>query len=128
MLPAATPDVTRIQIVALLQQIATPIVGFGVISNEKVGLLITGLSGVYTLGSLIADAIIRHGRSQAVAHVAGLNLAQIAADAGAGVNNAAPPSSGPPAAAAPAADMPPPGTPIEAAPQAPGAPVPPAGE
>lgn len=118
MLPAATPNVTQAQIVALLQQIIAPIVAFGVIDNKTAAVVITAASAVVTISLILGDAIIRHGRANAVAHVASLDLAQLAAAGGpAAVNNTAKAASGP-APLAPQPDVPPPGTPIEAAPPA----------
>lgn len=61
-----TPDITPAQIVAAITAILTQLVNYGLLSGASEHLIV-GLAGIVVPGLLVlADAIIRHGRSRAL--------------------------------------------------------------
>lgn len=62
-----TPDLTPAQIVAQLPVIVGALVAFGFVDDDTAQALVAGLGGVITSVWILADAIIRNGRSHAVA-------------------------------------------------------------
>lgn len=62
-----TPDTTKAQIAALTQAILAVLIAFGVHLTQPQQLALLGLSGVVFTTLVVADAIIRHGRSRALA-------------------------------------------------------------
>ena len=62
----ATPDITPTQIISVIASIVTQIVALGWVDNDT-GQLILQLAGIVVPAIwMIADAIIRHGRAQAL--------------------------------------------------------------
>lgn len=60
------PDITPAQIIAYIAAIVTQLVNFGLLSGRTAHLVV-GLAGIVVPATLlIADAIIRHGRSRAL--------------------------------------------------------------
>ena len=66
-----TPDITKAQIVALVQAVIAVAVSFGVDLSDRQEAAILGLAGAIAVVLPLADAIIRNGRSRIyAAHVA----------------------------------------------------------
>jgi multisubunit Na+/H+ antiporter MnhB subunit len=66
-----TPDITKAQIIALVQALLAVIVAFGVPLSDRQEAAILGLAGAIAIVLPLADAIIRNGRSRIyAAHVA----------------------------------------------------------
>lgn len=65
-LPAGTPDVTAAQILAVLTAIAGLLVSFGLLDGERAQALGSAASTIIPVALLLADAVIRRGRAQAV--------------------------------------------------------------
>lgn len=65
-LPISTPDITRMQVAAGLKFIATAAVSFSVLTPPEAE-AVTGASGLICTGLVVADAVIRKGRAQAIA-------------------------------------------------------------
>jgi hypothetical protein len=66
MLTGNTPDITPAQIVAVIGSIVTEALGAALISG-RVAHLVVGLAGILVpFAWIVADAIIRHGRSRAL--------------------------------------------------------------
>ena len=59
-----TPDITKAQIVALLQPVLTAAVAFGAPLSEAQQAAILGLAGSISIALVIGDAIIRQGRAK----------------------------------------------------------------
>jgi hypothetical protein len=59
-----TPDITRAQVVALVQAILAVIVAFGINLSDAQQTAILGLAGAIAIVLPLADAIIRNGRSR----------------------------------------------------------------
>lgn len=62
-----TPDITKAQIVATLQAVIAVALAFGLSLTPAQQVAILGLAGIVAGTLHIADAIIRHGRSRALA-------------------------------------------------------------
>lgn len=62
-----TPDITKAQILALVQAVIAVAVAFGVSLTSEQQAAILGLAGAVAIVLPIADAIIRNGRSRIVA-------------------------------------------------------------
>lgn len=61
-----TPDITPAQIVAAITAVVTQLVNYGLLSGAQEHQIV-GLAGIVVPGLLVlADAIIRHGRSRAL--------------------------------------------------------------
>lgn len=58
------PDVTKAQIIALVQAVLALVIAFGVDLTEAQQTAIIGLAGAVAIVLPIADAIIRNGRSR----------------------------------------------------------------
>jgi hypothetical protein len=66
-----TPDITKAQIIALVQAVLAVAVSFGVDLSDRQEAAILGLAGAIAVVLPLADAIIRNGRSRIyAAHVA----------------------------------------------------------
>lgn len=66
----STPEITTAQIVAFVTALLTQLVNFGLLSGAQEHRVI-GLAGILVpFALLLADAIIRHGRSRALAPTA----------------------------------------------------------
>lgn len=66
-----TPDITKAQIIALVQAVLAVAVSFGVDLSDRQESAILGLAGAIAVVLPLADAIIRNGRSRIyAAHVA----------------------------------------------------------
>lgn len=66
-----TPDITKAQIVALVQACVALAIAFGINLSEPQQTAIIGLAGAIAIVLPLADAIIRNGRSKIyAAHVA----------------------------------------------------------
>lgn len=61
-----TPDITPAQVVAVLGSIVGQLVAFGLLTTERSQMIVGLASIVVPFGWLVADAIIRHGRSRAM--------------------------------------------------------------
>lgn len=59
-----TPDITKAQVVALLQAIIALAVAFGVSLSAEQQTALIGLAGAIAVVLPLADAIIRNGRSR----------------------------------------------------------------
>lgn len=59
-----TPDITKAQVIALLQAIIALAVAFGVSLSSEQQTAIIGLAGAIAVVLPLADAIIRNGRSR----------------------------------------------------------------
>lgn len=65
-----TPDITRAQVIAILQAFLAVLVAFGVDLSERQETALLGLAGALAVVLPLADAIIRNGRSRVyAAHV-----------------------------------------------------------
>lgn len=64
-----TPDITKAQYIAVVQPILACAVAFGAPINSIQQAAILGLSGSVSTALVIADAIIRNGRSKMAAAV-----------------------------------------------------------
>lgn len=62
-----TPDITKAQVLALMQAVIALVVAFGVDLSTEQQTAILGLAGAVAVVLPIADAIIRNGRSRIVA-------------------------------------------------------------
>lgn len=62
-----TPDITKAQILALIQAVLALAIAFGVDLSTEQQTAILGLAGAVAVVLPIADAIIRNGRSRIVA-------------------------------------------------------------
>lgn len=60
------PDVTKAQIIALVQQAASVALAFGVQLTAAQEVAILGLSGTFSTVLILADAMIRRGRAKLV--------------------------------------------------------------
>lgn len=70
MLNGNTPDLTPAQLVAVVTAVVTQLVNFGLLSG-RVEHLVVGLAGILVpFAWIVGDAIIRHGRSRALAPTA----------------------------------------------------------
>lgn len=58
------PDVTRVQVIAIVQAIIAVIVSFGVNLSDEQQTAILGLAGALAIVLPLSDAIIRNGRSR----------------------------------------------------------------
>lgn len=66
-----TPDITRAQVIAIVQAVIAVAVSFGVDLSERQETALLGLAGALAVVLPLADAIIRNGRSRVyAAHVA----------------------------------------------------------
>ncbi|PYO45023.1 MAG: hypothetical protein DMD33_00845 [Gemmatimonadetes bacterium] len=66
-MPSSTPDITPAQVAAVIVAIAAEAANAALISG-RVEQLIAGLAGIVVpFAWIVADAIIRHGRSRALA-------------------------------------------------------------
>lgn len=66
-----TPDITKAQIIALVQAVLALVVAFGIDLTDDQTTAIIGLAGALAVVLPLADAIIRNGRSRIyAAHVA----------------------------------------------------------
>lgn len=69
-----TPDITPAQIVAYIAAVVTQLVNFGLLSGARAHLIV-GLAGIIVPAALLlADAIIRHGRSRALTPTASATI------------------------------------------------------
>lgn len=59
-----TPDITRAQIVAIIQPIVTCAIAFGAPISETQSVALIGLAGAVSSALALGDAIIRNGRSR----------------------------------------------------------------
>ena len=59
-----TPDITKAQIIALVQAVLAVAVSFGVDLSDRQEAAILGLAGAIAIVLPLADAIIRNGRSR----------------------------------------------------------------
>lgn len=65
-MPTKTPDITPAQIIAAIGSVCAQLVAFGLLGSAR-SQLIVGLAGIVVpFGVILADAIIRHGRSRAL--------------------------------------------------------------
>lgn len=82
-LPAKTPDITSAQILALLQPLGSALIVLGVfhITDNQLQVVLLAVSGLLSLVLLIADALIRRGRSKAIAALATPDIMSLAVDA-----------------------------------------------
>lgn len=78
MLPAKTPDVTPVQILAAVFAVFA---AFGAVIDPARQAALIQLATVLVPVVVAADALIRHGRSRAVAQLASLDLRQQALEA-----------------------------------------------
>lgn len=62
-----TPDITKAQIVAIVQPVITCAVAFGAPISEQQTTALLGLAGAISTALVIADAIIRNGRARMAA-------------------------------------------------------------
>lgn len=70
MLNGNTPDITPAQVLAVIVAVGTQLVNFGLLSGVQEHRIV-GLAGILVpFAWLLADAIIRHGRSRALAPTA----------------------------------------------------------
>lgn len=66
-----TPDITKAQVIAIVQAVLALVVAFGVHLSDKQQTAIIALAGAVAVVLPVADAIIRNGRSRVyAAHVA----------------------------------------------------------
>ena len=66
-----TPDITKAQVIALVQAVIALVVAFGIDLTDEQTTAIIGLAGALAIVLPLADAIIRNGRSRIyAAHVA----------------------------------------------------------
>lgn len=66
-----TPDITKAQVIALVQAVLALVVAFGIDLTDDQTTAIIGLAGALAVVLPLADAIIRNGRSRVyAAHVA----------------------------------------------------------
>lgn len=63
------PDVTKIQIVAIVQPVITAAVAFGAPITDAQTVALLGLAGAISSALAMADALIRYGRSRALMNV-----------------------------------------------------------
>ena len=63
-----TPDITKAQIVAVIQPVITCAVAFGAPISEVQSAALLGLAGAISTALVIADAMIRRGRSAMMAN------------------------------------------------------------
>lgn len=82
-LPAKTPDITSAQILALLQPIGSALIVLGVfrITDNQLQVILLAVSGLISAVLLLADALIRRGRSKAIAALASPDIMSLAVDA-----------------------------------------------
>lgn len=65
-----TPDITKAQLIALVQAILAVVVAFGVNLSQAQQTALLGLAGAVAIVLPMADAIIRNGRARIVAAAA----------------------------------------------------------
>lgn len=75
-----TPDITKAQIVAFLQPIISVAIAFGAPISDAQQVAILGLAGTLSTALLVADAVIRHGRSKLAATQATIDYQAYAED------------------------------------------------
>jgi hypothetical protein len=82
-LPAKTPDITPVQILAVLQPIAATFVVFGIlkVTDQQLQIVLPALSGAISAVWLLSDTLIRRGRSRAIAALATPDIMSLAVDA-----------------------------------------------
>lgn len=65
-----TPDITKAQYVAIVQPVITVAVAFGAPVSDAQSTALIGLAGAFSTALVVADAIIRRGRSNNAAAIA----------------------------------------------------------
>lgn len=69
------PDITPAQIAAILGVVLGPLVAFGLLDDAAAQTLVASISGAVSAVLMVADAVIRNGRSKIAAAKQGIELA-----------------------------------------------------